>query len=148
MKINKEEIKNILYFPVLVILAMWGVFCYVVCVWCRCKITGESYYAGGKTTGGFPSGFYKLRNGLRYYTSGKIAKEDYNGRCEMVLSPTELKEMTKRLKNVGYRILEHGRDAAKNGTLIEDNPWKGFSHEFHIWRNGWIFETHKIHSKE
>lgn len=84
---NKEEIKNILYFPILVVQMVGWVFRYVVCVWCRCKITGEKYYGGDKTTGKFPVRFYKLRNGLRYYESGEIAKEDYRGRCEMVLSP-------------------------------------------------------------
>lgn len=150
-KFNKEEMKKILYFPVLVVQMIWWVLCFAIqCgyVYIRCKITGEGYWAGGKGPGGFPPGFYKTRNGLRYYTSGQIAKEDYHGRCEFVLSPKEVKELIERLKNVDYRITEHGREAARKGILIEDNPWKGFSHEFHIWRNGWVFETNKIEGEK
>lgn len=60
----------------------------------------------------------------------------------------QVQELTDRLKAIARRIIEHGQDAAKNGIPITDNPWKGMSHEFHIWRHGWIFETHKIHSKK
>ena len=60
----------------------------------------------------------------------------------------QVQELTDRLKAIARRIAEHGREAARNGILIEDNPWKGMSHEFHIWRNGWILETHKIENEK
>ena len=60
----------------------------------------------------------------------------------------QVQELTDRLKAIARRIIEHGQDAAKNGIPITDNPWKGFSHEFHIWRNSWVFETHKMNRKK
>lgn len=50
-------------------------------------------------------------------------------------------ELTYRLRQIGKRIIEHGRGAALKGICVDDNPWKGFSHEYYIWQNGWIFET-------
>ena len=60
----------------------------------------------------------------------------------------QVQQLTERLKAIGQRIIEHGQSAAKNGIPIEDNPWKGMSHEFHIWRHGWIFETNKIYTEK
>ena len=61
---------------------------------------------------------------------------------------TRESELEYRLKQIGKRIIEHGRDAALKGISIDDNPWKGFSHEIHIWRNGWIFQTNLKEKKD
>jgi hypothetical protein len=59
----------------------------------------------------------------------------------------ESKELINRLKAIAERITDHGRIAAKQGVSIDENPWKGFNHEYHIWRRGWIFETNELKTK-
>ena len=71
-------------------------FCSGFYVLCRCKITGTKYSVGGHKFGmGYPTGYYKIRNGLRYYESGEIAlTNNYrNGVCKLLLTPKQLNEL-------------------------------------------------------
>ena len=100
MNTFKEKIQNILYFPVVIVFVMWWMLRYVVYVWCRCKVTGTKHSEGGHKWGkGYPNGYYKIICGMRYYESGEIAVEGYDGRCKRLMSPKELKKLIDRLEN-------------------------------------------------
>jgi hypothetical protein len=53
-------------------------------------------------------------------------------------------DFERRLRVIGEMIFKHGEDAYRKGIKVEDNPWKGTSHEFYIWRNGWITEANRV----
>lgn len=82
-----------------VYLLVWLGYIYI-----RCKITGTKYSESDPKFGqGFPTGYYKLKHGLRYYESGEIALEDFRGRCRLLISPEKLKELLEKECNIKLR---------------------------------------------
>jgi hypothetical protein len=79
----------------MIVFEIISAFCSGVYVLCRCKITGTKYSVGGHKFGmGYPTGYYKIRNGLRYYESGEIALSNHrNGVCKLLLTPKQLNEL-------------------------------------------------------
>lgn len=92
----KEKIINILYTPSAIIGTLWIFFC-LLYIRCRCKLTGTEYSEGGYKFGmGFPRGYYRVKEGLRYYESGEIAVADHRGKCELLLTPKQLKKLIEK----------------------------------------------------
>ena len=68
--------------------------CKIVYIKCRCKLTKTEYSEYSyKFADGYPTGYYKLREGIRYYESGEIAISDYRNRCKLLLTPKQLREL-------------------------------------------------------
>lgn len=66
----KEKAIEILLYPIAAIVFLLFLL-YELYVRCRCKITGEKYCVNKIG----PTGFYRLKDGIRYYSNGAKHKD-------------------------------------------------------------------------
>jgi hypothetical protein len=66
----KEKAIEILLYPIAAVVFLLFLL-YALYVRCRCKITGEKYCVNKIG----PNGFYRLKDGIRYYSKGEKRKD-------------------------------------------------------------------------